>query len=342
MLIVSSTRFQEHVTPPGHPERVERAHVFDAVATDWRARGTQVVEPSSATKTDIERAHAASLVGEIEASAGHAVMLDGDTFTSPETYAIALLAAGAAIQGAQHAVDSNEIALALVRPPGHHAERARAMGFCFFNNVAIAAAAMLARGLTRIAIVDIDVHHGNGTQDIFYNDPRVLYISTHQYPFYPGTGAAHETGAGEGRGFTANVPMEAGCGDADYQLVYGTIVAPLLQAFDPELTIVSAGFDAHERDPLASMRLTTGGYREVIHQISAACGSRALAVVTEGGYDLTALGDCLRATCEELSGAPAVSDGAAGAVASSSAARGARAVTAARQALEPLWPGVWR
>src|SRR4029079_7465460 len=140
----------------------------------------------------------------------------------------------------------------LVRPPGHHAERDRAMGFCLYNNVAVAAAHALSRGLARVAIVDIDVHHGNGTQWIFYDDPRVLYVSTHQFPFYPGTGAADETGAGKGTGYTVNIPLEAGATTADYWRVYSTIVAPVLQQFQPELLLISAGFDAHEDDPLAS------------------------------------------------------------------------------------------
>ena len=198
------------------------------------------------------------------ATAGQAVMLDPDTFTSPDSYDIARLAAGATVQAAEHAVAEREPAFALVRPPGHHAEPDRAMGFCLFNNVAVAAAAMLARGLERIAIVDIDVHHGNGTQAMFYEEPRVLYVSTHQFPFYPGTGAADEIGAGDGRGFTVNVPMEAGSTDADYALVHRDIVGPVLDEFRPELVLVSAGYDAHERDPLASMRMTTEGYGAMV------------------------------------------------------------------------------
>ncbi len=163
------------------------------------------------------------------------------------------------MQAAEHANDHREPAFALVRPPGHHAERGRAMGFCLYNNVAVAAAAMLHRGLSRIAIVDIDVHHGNGTQAIFYDDPRVLYISTHQHPFYPGTGAADEVGMGEGTGFTVNVPPGAGCADADYALVHRAIVGPVLDQFAPELVLVSAGYDAHERNPLGFNAPTTPG-----------------------------------------------------------------------------------
>ena len=195
-------------------------------------------------------------------------MLDADTFTSPDTADLAKLAAGAAIVAvdaalsAQQSTAAGEVAsaFALVRPPGHHAESARAMGFCFYSNVAVAAAHARAHGLARVAIVDIDVHHGNGTQEIFYPDPSVLFISTHQYPFYPGTGAAREIGAGPGEGFTANLAMEGGSTDGDYQRVIDTAVLPMLQQFAPRLILVSAGFDAHEDDPLGQMRMTTAGY----------------------------------------------------------------------------------
>jgi acetoin utilization deacetylase AcuC-like enzyme len=234
-------------------------------------------------------------------TAGRAVALDADTFTSPESYEIALLAAGAAVQAAEYALDSREPAVALVRPPGHHAERDKAMGFCLFNNVAVAAAAAVARGLTRVAVVDIDVHHGNGTQAIFYEDPRVLYVSTHQFPFYPGTGAAGEAGAGPGTGFTFNVPLAAGATDADYARAYAKIAARL-EDYAPELLLVSAGYDAHEDDPLASMRVTTAGYAAIVRSLkeSAARIGCPIALVTEGGYDLDALHACLEASLEAL------------------------------------------
>ena len=165
--------------------------------------------------------------------------------------------------------------------------------------------AALARGLSRVAVVDFDVHHGNGTQWSFYDDPRVLFISTHQYPFWPGTGAAADAGQGDGEGFTINVPMAAGCGDADYALVFDEIILPVLNQFAPEMLLVSAGFDAHERDPLASMKVTTGGFRRMLDDLwslaSASCEGRLVAV-TEGGYDLQALGQGLDQTVEVLSG----------------------------------------
>jgi acetoin utilization deacetylase AcuC-like enzyme len=302
MLLISSTRFQEHTTPPGHPERPERAEVFDQVASAWRDRGGRVIEPRPATREELLRVHDAAHVDAITATSGRAVMLDADTFTSPESYEIALLAAGAIVQAAEHALDTRETAFALVRPPGHHAERDRAMGFCLFNNVAVAAAAAIARGLSRVAVVDIDVHHGNGTQWMFYADPKVLYVSTHQFPFYPGTGAADETGTGAGKGFTFNVPLPAGATDADYAEAYRTI-GGVLDKYEPELLLVSAGFDAHEDDPLASMRMTAAGYGAVVKSLAAAAARAGcpMALVTEGGYDLDALRACLDAVLQPAS-----------------------------------------
>src|SRR3954471_21519232 len=269
MLLISSDRFEEHTTPPGHPERPERARVFSTVAARWRENGRQVVQPRAATREQLARVHDVAYVDGIAATAGRAVMLDPDTFTSPESYEIALLAAGAAVQAMEHAVDRGEPAFALVRPPGHHAEQMRAMGFCLFNNIAVAAAAGLARGLSRVAVVDIDVHHGNGTQWMFYDDPRVLYVSTHQYPFYPGTGAASETGQGRGEGFTFNIPLAAGARDAEYAAAYDR-VAERLAEYAPQLLLVSAGYDAHIDDPLASMRVTTAGYAAVVRSLAEA------------------------------------------------------------------------
>ena len=335
MILVSSRLFSRHVTPPGHPERVERAHVLDTVCSSWTLRGGAALAPRPATGEELARVHTQAHIDRMAATASQAVMLDADTFTCPDSYEVAVLAAGATLRAAEHAIAEREPAFALVRPPGHHAEAHRAMGFCLFNNVAVAAAAMIARGLERVAIVDIDVHHGNGTQAMFYDDPRVLYVSTHQFPFYPGTGAPEEIGAGEGRGFTVNAPMEAGSTDADYELVHRELIAPVLDEFRPELVLVSAGFDAHERDPLASMRMTTTGYASVISQMRDTANRHgALALVTEGGYELTALAACLEASIAVLDGAspPSPSDG--------PAPRGARAVALARGALGAFWRGL--
>lgn len=337
MILITSPRFEEHTPPPGHPERPERAHVFDAVAARWRERGGRIAEPRAATIEEVGRVHDAAYLDTLAATAGSAVMMDPDTFTSAATYDIALLAAGAAVQAAGHAIAQREPAFALVRPPGHHAERDRAMGFCFLNNVAIAAAAALAAGVRRVAIVDIDVHHGNGTQWSFYADPRVLYVSTHQHPFYPGTGAAGDVGTGDGAGFTVNVPLEAGSTDADYDLVHRAIVEPVLDAFSPELLIVSAGFDAHETDPLASMRVTTAGYAAIVRRLRTLADRHgAMALVTEGGYELAALAQCLEASFAVLHGEPAADPPRATGV----APRGERARAAVRAAQAPYWPAI--
>ena len=341
MLLISSPRFEEHVTPPGHPESMERAAVFTEAAAEWAAAGGRTVEPRPATREDLLRVHEAQYLDAIAATSGRAVMLDADTFTSPESVDVALLAAGAAIQAAEHALESRDVAFALVRPPGHHAEARRAMGFCLYNNVAVAAAWARARGAERVAIVDIDVHHGNGSQWMFYADPSVLYVSSHQYPFYPGTGAADEVGAGKGRGFTLNIPLEAGATDADYKLAYDAIVLPVLDQYRAQLTIVSAGYDAHERDPLASMRLTTGGYGDLVRALRGITAYGALCFVTEGGYDLGALKECLHASFAALEPGRQERTADRGPRTAGSgprqASRGDRAVAAVRSAHSEYW-----
>jgi acetoin utilization deacetylase AcuC-like enzyme len=312
LTIFTSDRFADHLMPPGHPERVERAEVMQVIASEFRQRGGAVVEPRAATDAELTRVHDRDYLSLIGETAGRAIALDPDTFTSPDSYDVALLAAGAAVAAVDHVLDgTGNAALALVRPPGHHAERNRAMGFCLFNNIAIAAAHARAHGLERVAIVDYDVHHGNGTQWSFYDDPSVLFVSSHQFPFYPGTGAANEIGAGPGAGFTVNLPLSAGATDADYELAYAAIAIPVLKQFTPELILVSAGFDAHMDDPLGQMRVTTPQFARVaalLREIADECCAGRLVAITEGGYDLRALAASLRASIDVLDGGTAAAD----------------------------------
>ncbi len=304
VLLISSDRFVDHETPPGHPEQPARAEVMSRVAARWRAAGGRVAQPTPAPVEALRRVHDARYVDAIVSTAGERVRLDPDTYASPDSEAVARLAAGAAMAAIDHALDRAAPALAFVRPPGHHAERERAMGFCLYNNAAVAAAHALARGVTRVAIVDYDVHHGNGTQSIFYDDARVLYLSTHQYPFYPGTGAAHEVGRGDAAGLTVNIPLGDGAGDADLDLVFREVAGPVLTAFDPEVIVLSAGYDAHADDPLGGMRVSTGGYTTMTQRLRTVvdrCCRGRLVVVTEGGYDLPALEACLDATLRAVS-----------------------------------------
>ena len=304
LIVVSSERFAEHQTPPGHPESPERASAMDVVANEWRRRKGEIVSPREATREQLARVHDPDYLTRIAETAGIATALDPDTYTSPETYEIARLAAGACVDAVERVMSGrNARALALVRPPGHHAERNRAMGFCIYNNVAVAAAHAQTLGAARVAIVDYDVHHGNGTQHIFNRDATVLYCSVHQYPYYPGTGAATEVGEGDGAGLTVNVPLEAGATDADYHLVFDEVVIPIVRAFGPNLILVSAGFDAHERDPLGNMRLTTPAFAAMtmaLRLLADECCEGRIVAVTEGGYDLGAFRDSLQSVVDVL------------------------------------------
>lgn len=294
MALYDDPIFREHDSGPGHPERPER---LDAVREGLRKHGLEgrlsVLTPRAARQEELLRVHTEAHLSRIAATEGKTVCFDLDTQAGPRSYAAALLAAGAVVDAVDRVLAGQiDRAFCLVRPPGHHAEADRAMGFCLFNNVALGAAHALAGGLDRVMIIDFDVHHGNGTQAIFYPDPRVLYVSSHAFPFYPGTGALGEVGEGAGRGFTVNLPLPQGMGDPEYARVYREIVAPLGEAFAPELVLVSAGFDAYDGDPLAGMHLTERGYAELTAaclEVAAGSAKGRAVFVLEGGYDLDGL-----------------------------------------------------
>ncbi|MEQ1574470.1 MAG: histone deacetylase [Vicinamibacterales bacterium] len=339
LTLFTSDRFADHLTPPGHFESVERAEVMQAVASEFQKAGGTVIEARPATDEELLRVHDAEYLAFLRATSGRAMALDADTYTSPDTYEVARLAAGAAAAAVDHVLAGGKgsRALALVRPPGHHAERRRAMGFCLFNNIAIAAAHARARGLARVAIVDYDVHHGNGTQHAFYDDSSVLFISSHQSPYYPGTGAAGEIGTGAGEGFTVNLPMKAGATDSDYELVYSRVALPVLRQFKPELILVSAGFDAFVDDPLGAMTLSATQFARLTSMIAAAadecCDGRVVGV-TEGGYDLQGLAACLRGAVGALSGESSDADSSAP---TGAASRGQAALDAVYPHLVQFW-----
>jgi acetoin utilization deacetylase AcuC-like enzyme len=294
---------------PGHPESRVRLERVVASLTDMGllARMTPI-RPLPVALGLLEAVHAPVYVARVrQISARGGGFLDADTYLGARSYDAALLAAGGAVELVR-AVMSGRAAngIALVRPPGHHAMASRGMGFCLFNNIAIAARAALDElGVTRVLIVDWDVHHGNGSQDIFYGSPQVFFFSTHQYPHYPGTGGWNETGAGSGLGYTANVPLPAGVGDAGFRRIFAEILEPLAERFRPELILVSAGYDAHWNDPLAGLRLSLDGYwemaRSVVAMAGRLCGGR-LVVTLEGGYDLDVLACGVANTCRALLG----------------------------------------
>jgi acetoin utilization deacetylase AcuC-like enzyme len=311
--VVWDPLFVEHQAPGpaphAHPERPERLEAArQGLFSALRDERVKALSPRDASDDELGRVHDPRYVEELSAISGRRGYLDADTFYSPASHAAAVRAAGGCVEMVDTVLRGDAAyGVALVRPPGHHARPGTAMGFCLLNNIAVAAAHARARGCERVAIVDWDVHHGNGTQEMFYTDPSVLYVSLHQWPLYPGTGARGEVGSGDGVGATVNVPLSPGAGDAAYVAAMDRIVAPAVAEFAPDLLLISAGYDAHESDPLAAMRLTAWGYAEMTRRLMAAMpdgfGGK-LALVLEGGYDLDALRDSLGATLDALEGRP--------------------------------------
>jgi acetoin utilization deacetylase AcuC-like enzyme len=307
--ILRDNSFLDHDMGAYHPESPQRLEaIYDMLAEpDMQGVFTEI-PARKAIKEELKLVHSAEYIDLIASSDGKDSMyLDGDTRTSAGTYNAALLAAGGLCE-AISLVTSGDInnAFALVRPPGHHAERDRAMGFCIFNNAAIGACyARKYLGLKRIMIVDWDLHHGNGTQHAFEDDPSVLYFSTHQFPFYPGTGSYREAGTGKGEGFTLNVPLTAGFGDAEFVMIFEKIFAPVAREFKPDLIIVSAGFDIYEKDPLGGMEVTPKGFAGLTASLMDAaneCCHGKLVMTLEGGYHVRGQRDSVKAVLQELAG----------------------------------------
>ncbi len=305
---VSDPLFLQHRDRSGnHPECPERLQSITGKLIDEGISERLIpVGARQADDVSILRCHTQTHVDRIRKALPNAPChLDADTYLHPDSLAAALTACGGVMQAVDAIMDGTcGNVFCAVRPPGHHAESDRAMGFCLFNNAAIGARyAQVQYGLQRIFVLDWDVHHGNGTQEIFYEDDSVFYFSTHQFPLYPGTGRREENGKGRGLGYTRNIPLPAGSGDAVYQEVFADDLNECIKYFDPELLIISAGFDAHERDPLAQMRVTTEGFAEMTRIVKNAaehyCRGRLISVL-EGGYDLKALADSVCAHIQVL------------------------------------------
>ena len=304
LAVVQDPRFLDHEVPSGHPERPERIGAV-AAALSRIAQPPLLVPARQACDDEILHSHDAAHLEQLAAARGRHFRFDADTSSGPRSVDTARLAAGSTIDLALGVAGGKfRRGFALVRPPGHHAERSAAMGFCLLNQIAMAVHALRAEtGIERIAVVDFDVHHGNGTQHILETDRDALFVSTHQFPFYPGTGALSEQGREAGAGATVNLPLPAGSGDTEYQLVFDAVITPLIREFSPELILVSAGFDAHASDPLGGMEVSTDGFGWIVRtlcQLADECCSGRLVFTLEGGYDLTALSDCVASAIDIL------------------------------------------
>jgi acetoin utilization deacetylase AcuC-like enzyme len=334
-LLVDDALFLEHRAREAHPERPERLLAARRAVDALRGRvAFEQLSPRDATDDELARVHTPAYLSELGQWAGKWGALDADTFVSPGSVAAARRAAGGALALTEGLMEGTaRFGAAIVRPPGHHARPGAAMGFCLLNNAAVAAAHARARGAERVVILDWDVHHGNGTEEIFYRDPEVLYVSLHQAPYYPGTGAVSDVGAGHGAGYTVNLPLSAGADDAVYLAAFESVIGPILENYRPSLVLVSAGFDAHVRDPLGGMALTDLGYAALSRRLlSVLPDTCPVGLILEGGYDLAGLEGSLGASLEVLAGASSA-ETVAGRVGATHASEIARA----KGALAPYW-----
>ncbi|MBA4416683.1 MAG: histone deacetylase [Syntrophus sp. (in: bacteria)] len=306
--IVKHEIYMEHVIDEYHPESPRRLEYIYAMLDEMGQDDLIHIPPRMATHEEIALAHDPGYIASIAATQGKGhTILDPDTSTSPRSYEAACMAVGGVLN-LLDALKRSEVdsGFALVRPPGHHAEHSRAMGFCIFNNIAVGARYLQKTyGFKRILIVDYDLHHGNGTQHSFYGDPEILYFSTHQYPYYPGTGGIRETGEGEGKGYTVNIPFSYGMGDNEYEYALREVLVPLADLFKPEIVLVSAGFDTYYNDPLGGMSVTEHGFaamtRILLDIAKDYCNGRMMCVL-EGGYDVRGLASSVKAVLMEMKG----------------------------------------
>jgi acetoin utilization deacetylase AcuC-like enzyme len=335
-LLLTDPLFLKHEPGPRHPESPARLRSILSLLKDTPVAGTQAGQVRPATEQELASVHTPELCDYLSRLAGKQAEIDPDTYTSEDSYDAAVLAAGAAVQAVEEVVAGRaRNAFALVRPPGHHAEPGRAMGFCLFNNVAIAAEAARRQGLDRVLVLDWDVHHGNGTQWAFWQRRDVLYQSVHQYPYYPGTGAPHEVGVGAGEGFTVNCGIPGAATDKDYQAIFEELFLPIAEAFKPQLVLVSAGFDAHQEDQIGGMMLTERGFAAMCSATrslaESVCDGR-LVLLLEGGYSPNGLPQSVHACVEVLAGRR---DSFPSGETTSDARQ---ALARSREALKPYWP----